>query len=182
MNLANKLTVLRILLIPVFICALVYYSPEREVFRGLAAAIFAIACLTDGMDGYIARRFHQRTDLGSYIDPIADKLLILSAFISLSFMGHLPSSMRIPAWVTIAVVSRDVLIIVGSVLIFLITAKLKAEPLFVGKLTTVSQMMTLSFALISAPEDLRYFAFVLTVGLTVLSGIFYIRMGARMLE
>src|SRR5262249_52154705 len=121
MNLANNLTILRILLVPVFILSLIYYSPENSFCLSLSAGAFFVACLTDALDGYIARRLNQKTTLGSYIDPIADKLLLLSGFVSLTFMPNLPSSMRIPAWVTLTVITRDLLIILGSVLIFLTT-------------------------------------------------------------
>ena len=121
----------------------------------MGLGIFLLACLTDAVDGYVARKMGQKTVLGSYIDPIADKLLLLTGFLSLSFMGHLPPSMKIPAWVTISVVARDILIFIGSAMIFVIQGSLKAEPIFVGKITTVFQMSTLWVALIAAPKFLQ---------------------------
>lgn len=182
MNLANQLTVLRILLVPAFIAILFYYSPQYPYLRGVAAAVFMGACLTDALDGYIARKRNERTILGSYLDPIADKLLLLSGFFCLSMMTHLPDYMRIPAWVTIPVISREVIILIGSVLIFLITGTLKAEPLFIGKITTVFQMGTLFSALMGAPKALELFLFAGTTIFTTLSGIFYIRMGGKILQ
>ncbi len=182
MNLANNLTVFRILLVPIFAGSLFYYSPERGLLYGIGLGIFLLACLTDAVDGYVARKMGQKTILGSYIDPIADKLLLLTGFLSLSFMGHLPPSMKIPAWVTISVVARDILIFIGSVMIFVIQGSLKAEPNFVGKITTVFQMSTLWVALIAAPKFLQNAFFVSTVILTVISGILYIRMGGRLLQ
>lgn len=182
MNLANHLSLLRILLVPLFVAALIYYSPGTPYFYPIAVGIFLFACLTDAVDGYIARRFNQRTVLGSYIDPIADKLLLLSGFFSLSFMTNLPAATHIPAWVTITVISRDTVILIGSLVIFLATGSLTARPLPIGKITTVLQMMTLVAALLSAPDPLRFALFVFTVLLTFISGIRYIQMGGQLLK
>ena len=182
MNLANQITLVRIFLVPVFLGALIYYSPEKSYLLFVSISVFLLACMTDAVDGYLARRLHQKTTLGSYIDPMADKLLLVSGFLSLSFMNHLPASTRIPAWVTIPVITRDALILVGALMIFLTTGKLKAQPLPVGKATTVSQMVTLFLSLISAAPSIQLFFFVATVGLTILSGVFYLRLGGKILQ
>src|SRR3989338_5453632 len=114
MNLANNLSILRIILIPLFVTSLIYTPVHPGFFQSLSVLLFVLACLTDAVDGYVARRFNQKTQLGSYIDPIADKLLLVSGFLALSFMGHLPEAMRIPAWVTASVITRDVVILMGS--------------------------------------------------------------------
>ena len=181
-NLANRLSLLRMVLVPLFVLSLVYYSPEKTYLRGVSVAIFILACATDALDGTLARKLNQRTVLGSYIDPIADKLLLVSGFLSLSFMRHLPSTVFIPAWVTVAVISRDVIILIGSAVIFITTGRLKAAPLFIGKATTVAQMTTLFLALLSAPPAVLWAAFVATVALTILSGIRYIQMGGRLIQ
>lgn len=182
MNLANRLTLVRIILVPAFVGALLYYSSDRKFLQPFAAFLFALACLTDAMDGYWARKMNEATTLGSYIDPIADKLLLLSGFLSLSFMTNLPESMRIPAWVTIPVLSRDAIILIGSTMIFITTGTLKASPLWVGKLTTFFQMATLFAALIMSPQSLQWSLYGITVFLTVLSGFYYVRMGGRILQ
>ena len=182
MNLANNLTVLRLLLVPFFVGTLLYYSPEKNYLHGLSIAVFILACITDGADGYIARKLDQQTVLGSYLDPIADKLLLLSGFLSLSFMSHLPVSIHIPAWVTIPVVARDVIILIGSAMVFLTTGKLKAQPVLIGKVTTVCQMTTLFMSLISAPPQIQAGLFGLTVFLTILSGVRYIWIGERLMR
>ena len=182
MNPANRLTVLRLLLVPVFIAALLYYSPERHYFYFVSLVTFLLACLTDGLDGYLARKYDQKTVLGSYIDPIADKLLLVSGFLSLSLMSHLPDSMRIPAWFTILVIARDGIILIGSIMIFAITGRLKAEPLYIGKITTVLQMAALFLSLVSAPGQIKITILVITGILTLVSGIQYIRMGGKMLQ
>jgi len=182
MNLANRLTVLRVLLVPVFVTSLLYYSPERPFFHTIGVVTFILACVTDAADGYIARRLDQITVLGSYLDPIADKLLLLSGFLCLSFMSNLPASIQIPAWVTISVVARDMIILIGSTMIFLTTGGFKAEPLFIGKVTTFFQMLTLFISLMGLPQPIQPFLFVLTTALTVLSGIEYIRVGGKLLR
>lgn len=182
MNLANRITILRILLAPLFLGALIYLSPERSYLQTLSILVFLLACTTDAMDGYLARRLDQKTVLGSYIDPLADKLLLLSGFLALSFMSHLPASMHIPAWTTIVVITRDVVILIGSIVIFLTTGRLKPQPLRIGKATTVSQMCTLLVSLLSAPVLIQRSFCVMTVVLTVASGLAYIKIGGRLMQ
>ncbi len=174
MNLPNQLSTLRIFLVPVFVTSLFYFSHW-------SAAIFFVACLTDAVDGYLARLWEQKTVLGSYLDPVADKLLLLSGFIALSFMSQLPEAMRVPAWVTITVISRDVIILIGSVLIFVTTGTLKPQPHLVGKATTAFQMTTLLFSLLGAPDSLKMGLFYTTFILTAWSGLVYLRLGSRLL-
>lgn len=182
MNIANQLSVLRMILVPIFVGALLYYSPERSYCYPLILGAFLLACLTDGVDGYLARKLNEKTVLGSYIDPIADKLLLLSGFLSLSFMEHLPARMRIPAWLTIPIIARDVIILIGSTLVFLTTGKLTARPLFIGKLTTVLQMASLFVALTPFPHGFKILLFIVTLCFTLLSGLRYIRMGGRLIQ
>lgn len=182
MNLANNLSLLRILLVPGFITALLYYSPERSYLKYLALTVFLLACATDALDGWIARKLGEVTQLGSYIDPIADKLLLLSGFVSLTFMTNLPPAMGIPAWVTIPIITRDALILIGSTIIFITTGALKAEPLFIGKATTVLQMVTLFAALAEVDFRAQTALHAVTFFFTVLSGARYVRMGGRMVQ
>ena len=182
MNLANRLTVLRILLAPLFVATLIYYSPEHPVLYRLGVFVFVLACLTDAADGYLARKLDQKTQLGSYIDPIADKLLLLSGYICLGFIRHLPETMQVPAWLSILVISRDIIILLGATMIYVIRGSLNAKPIFVSKLTTVFQMLTLFFSLTMAPEMLRTALFGVTAALTVISGFFYVRMGGQILK
>lgn len=181
MNLANQLSLVRILSVPVFVSALLYYE-SSPLFYWLGLATFVTACVTDAVDGCLARRLNQKTVLGSYMDPIADKLLLVSGFLSLSLIGHLPPEMRIPGWVTIPVITRDVVILLGAAAVFITTGSFRAEPLYIGKVTTVFQMLTLLASLSMAPAPLRAALFTATVLLTLLSGIFYIRVGNRILQ
>lgn len=182
MNLANRITIARIVLVPVFVAALLYYSPERPYLHLAAFLLFLFACASDALDGWLARRRHEITTLGSYIDPIADKLLLVSGFLSLSLMGHLPREMHMPAWVTIPVLSRDIVIVVGAMVLFFMTGSLKPKPIFIGKVTTVVQMATLAAALAAAPEKLRLLLDAATVLCTVWSGVLYVHMGGKMLQ
>ncbi len=182
MNLPNNLSLFRIILVPLFVTLLSYYSPQRSFFHLASIGVFLVACTTDGIDGYLARRLNEKTVLGSYLDPIADKLLLLSGFLSLTLMPNLPDSMRIPAWVAIPVIARDMIILIGSAIVFLLTGELKAEPLFIGKITTVFQMLTLFLSLAAAPAPARFLLFMGTVIVTLWSGALYIRMGERLLR
>jgi phosphatidylglycerophosphate synthase len=115
----NLLTVFRMVLIPVFVSLLFYQR------FALALAIFILAGITDGLDGLLARRFNQKSQLGTILDPIADKLMLVTSFVVLSmravFPQPLPSHLPVPFWVTIAVISRDVFILVGAAAINVVT-------------------------------------------------------------
>ncbi|HDP16329.1 MAG TPA: CDP-diacylglycerol--glycerol-3-phosphate 3-phosphatidyltransferase [Candidatus Omnitrophica bacterium] len=180
MNLANKITIFRILLVPFFIASILYYGETRLYFRFIALAIFAIASLTDAIDGGIARSRGQVTDLGIILDPVADKLLISSAFISLSVIKNIPQDLRIPAWVVLIVLSRDIIIILGSVLIYFLKGNISIKPSLLGKATTFFQML----AIMSMLAVFRYHKFLMypAAFFTVLSGIDYIWRGSRQLN
>jgi cardiolipin synthase (CMP-forming) len=129
MGLANWLTVLRILLIPVFVSLLVYRQ------RGPALVVFLAAALTDLLDGYVARQRGSQSRLGAFLDPLADKLLLVSIFIALGVRNELP------LWLVIAVVSRDILIIAAVLLAWLLDLPVRIKPLAVSKANTVAQIV-----------------------------------------
>ncbi|HYP00866.1 MAG TPA: CDP-alcohol phosphatidyltransferase family protein [Pyrinomonadaceae bacterium] len=135
-TLPNFLTVIRMVLVPVFVTALYY----QRFFWALA--IFVFAGVTDGVDGFLARRFNQKSQLGTILDPIADKLLLVTSFITLSLASivgrgnHLP----VPFWVTAAVISRDVFIVVGAAAINIVTGFRGFRPSLLGKVNTVVQI------------------------------------------
>jgi len=181
MSLANKLSLFRILLVPAFVLCLLYYRPgELERLRYLAVALFLIGVVTDAVDGYVARAERQATRLGSILDPAADKLFLVAAFLSLSLISTLPQQYRLPAWVPIVVISRDLLIVSGWLLIVLITGDLQAVPSRMGKATTFLQMLTI----VSVLLGFSFSRFVLWTAmvLTILSGIGYLRYGNRVLN
>src|SRR5947209_36041 len=141
-TLPNLLTVFRMVLIPIFVSLLFY---QRFL---LALAVFVTAGITDGLDGLLARRFHQQSQLGTILDPIADKLMLVTAFIVLSmrnvFPQPLPKHLPVPFWVTVAVISRDVFIIVGAAAINIVTAFRGFRPSLLGKISTSIQIGTIA--------------------------------------
>lgn len=179
MNLANRITIFRILLIPFFVATLVYYTPEKDYLRIAAIVIFAIAILSDALDGLVARHFNQWTTLGTILDPVADKLLLSTAIISLTVLESLPIGLRLPPRFLIVVLSRDIIIILGSVIIHFVNGKLKVAPSRLGKITTFSQMATVIVFLLYMP----YSNYIMNIafGATILSGLGYIRQGMRLL-
>ena len=141
MNLANKLTMLRILMIPVFIAVLVYSKDRDIVYRYIALGIFIIASATDALDGYVARKYNMITDFGKLMDPLADKILVSSALIILIELGNISS------WIVSIVIAREFII---SGIRLIATEKniiIAASPL--GKLKTVSQMLSVILMLLS---------------------------------
>lgn len=181
MSLANKLSLFRILLVPGFVLCLLYYRPgESEALRYGAASLFLLGVVTDAVDGYVARAERQATRLGAILDPAADKLFLVTAFLCLSLISSLPESLRLPPWVPIIVLSRDLLIVSGWLLVVLITGNLQAYPSRLGKATTFFQMLTILSILLGwwAAKPILWVA----MALTILSGIGYIRLGNQLLK
>ncbi len=180
MTLPNWITLLRFLLVPFFVGSLVYVAPGKEALQTAAVFIFLLAMLTDGLDGYLARVLHQRSELGVVLDPLADKFLLMSAYLALTLLGNLSERFRIPPWVTISVISRDIFILSGSALIHLLTQHLEVKPSRLGKWTTFFQMTTVLAALLGIPS--RMPLYILTVLLTLFSGLGYLRYGASLVN
>ena len=180
MSLANKISIFRILLVPAIVASLIYYHPQREWLRLLALGLFLIGVASDAVDGFLARRHQQQTELGTLLDPIADKCLILSALISCSTIHGLPDWMRVPAWFNLVVISRDVLLIAGAIVLFVIRGQWTVRPSWLGKWTTFTQMLVVLSVLLGLPwtQPLVFLAAMLTV----LSAITYVRMGIRAFE
>ena len=182
MTLANKITIGRILLIPVFVALLLYYRPDRDLLRVIALWLFGAAVISDGVDGFLARHRGQRTPLGALLDPLADKLLMTSAFLTLALSATWPAEARVPPWVTVSVISRDMLLILGSLVIYLMTGRLAIQPNWLGKWTTATQMASLLAALFLWPRPVLRIFWGVAVALTGLSTIGYLRLGARWLN
>jgi cardiolipin synthase len=174
MNLPNILTLLRILLIPVFV---IFIMNKQTAW---ALGTFAVAGITDGIDGLIARVTHQRTELGAYLDPIADKLLLSASYITLAIVEILPS------WLTVVVITRDVIILVGLLVFILTGHRPKLQPSLVSKVTTLFQILTILLALLTEyhPSIAVFATFVLygAAVLTIISGSHYIYLGTRILN
>jgi len=171
MNWPNRLTIFRIVLIPGFIVAIVYKKLE------IAFIIFLIAAITDALDGYIARVRNEKTKLGSILDPIADKLLITSAFITYSFLAEIPLNLKMPIYIPIIVVSRDIIILLGTMIIYLLFDNIDIKPTIIGKITTFFQMCTIIVILLRFPYS--KWIWNITAILTVISGLNYVKIGTK---
>ena len=173
-NIPNILTVIRILLTPLFVIFLL-----KDLFH-FALLVFAIAAITDGLDGLLARYFNQYTVLGAYLDPIADKLLLASAFVSLAVLKI------IPPWLAVIVLSRDILIITGIALFSLSDIPIEINPSLVSKWTTVAQFLTILLTLldqsISGIQVMKQSMFWITASLTIASGLHYVYVGLNILQ
>ena len=155
MTTANKVTILRILLIPFFVVELIYYLENgNEIHRLLALLSFAVTAILDGVDGYIARRYNQKSELGAILDPLADKLLLVSGIVALSF-NHGSLLGQVPLWLIGTVIGRDLLILIGMVVIHLTVGKVAVRPRIMGKCATVLQMAVVIWVLLKWDQDLN---------------------------
>lgn len=174
MSLPNILTLIRVLLIPLFVIFIINKHLDWALLT------FAVAGITDGLDGLIARLTHQRTELGAYLDPIADKLLLFAGFISLAIIEVIPS------WLVVIVITRDVIILMGFLVMFFIGYHPKINPSLLSKTTTTFQIVTILFVLMAwyfpAFRHLSMVAVYGTAIITVLSGIQYVYIGTRILN
>lgn len=178
MNIANKISTFRILSVPFFIACLIYYLPGREPLRYLALGIFVLGAISDGLDGYIARKGKMQSYAGTILDPLGDKLLLMSAFIFLSPLCRLP--LTFPFWLSFIVISRDLILILGAIVIYMVKQNLHVQPTRWGKLTTTFQML----AVICVLSQFRLLAVVtwcLALIFTVISGLDYIMRGFKVL-
>ncbi|OGX18779.1 MAG: hypothetical protein A3K83_02430 [Omnitrophica WOR_2 bacterium RBG_13_44_8b] len=176
MNIANKVSTFRILIVPFFIACLVYYSEGREFLRLSALLIFLLGVVSDGVDGYIARKSKQQSPAGLILDPLGDKLLLMSAYLCLYLA---PFNIRFPLPVILIVISRDVLILLGAVVIFIVRQKINIIPTRWGKLTTIFQMLSVTAVLLQ--WDYSFMLWWIAVFFTVISGIDYIMRGFKIL-
>lgn len=176
LTIPNLITLTRILLTPLFIIFLI----EGRYHKALI--VFILAGLSDLADGLIARWWQQKSRLGSYLDPLADKLLMSTSFVTLSI------SRLIPSWLTVMVISRDVILGLGVLILLLTDYPLVIKPSLAGKGTTTAQLLTVGLVLV-AKAKLRHLApgiltgfFYITAGLTALSGIHYIYGGLKLVS
>lgn len=173
-NVPNTLTLIRILLTPLFAICLI------KNFLSLALLVFAIAAVSDGVDGLIARLFHQKTTLGAYLDPAADKLLLTTAFVTLAIKELIPS------WLAVIVITRDVLIVFGIALVIITGREFQPVPSILSKATTVAQLASVLTVLVGYQAEriaqvqgpLFWFA----AGITMVSGFQYIYRGLNILQ
>jgi cardiolipin synthase (CMP-forming) len=175
-TLPNFITLLRLAALPFF---LVSISDGRF---DIALAIFVIAGLSDGVDGYLARHFNMKSALGAYLDPIADKLLLITSYLFLAVPSY-PARVKVPVWLAVMVLSRDFLLLLVALLLILSVGKRRFPPSWAGKVTTVTQILTVLFVLCanvwSWPREFMLIAFGATATTTVISGFDYLFRVAR---
>ena len=184
MTTANKVTILRILLIPFFVTETVYYvRTGNEVHRLLAVLSFAITAISDGVDGYIARHYKQISELGKILDPLADKMLLLSGIILLS-LNNEPYLRQIPLWLTGIIIGRDLLLAIGAIVINLVIGKITIQPRLTGKLATVFQMLVIVWILLKWDFHENFLRiWILGAAIfTAVSGLYYILDGMKQLS
>jgi cardiolipin synthase (CMP-forming) len=176
MNIPNLLTLLRIILVPVIVILLIQSLYLK------ALIVFIVAALSDVLDGFLARILHQKTALGAYLDPIADKALLASSFVTLSVLH------QIPGWLTVIVISRDVIILLGISVLSIMSISVKIRPTFVSKITTALQLGTVLMVLSnrclpgSFNEIWQMTLFWFTAFFTVISGLNYMMRGQKLIN
>jgi len=176
-NFANKISTFRILIVPFFVASLIYYTPERDALRFVALGIFILGVISDAADGYIARKSKQQSQAGLILDPLGDKLLLMGAFIFLSPLSKL--ALQFPLWVTLIVISRDAIILLGAVVIYIVKQNLHIYPTRWGKLTTTFQMLSVIAVILQwRPSPLVWSV---AVVFTVISGLDYVMRGFKIL-
>ncbi|BCX50267.1 CDP-diacylglycerol--glycerol-3-phosphate 3-phosphatidyltransferase [Haloferula helveola] len=188
MTLASKITISRILLVPVFATLAIYYGisveeghPE-EWLRWSALAVFIIASASDGLDGWIARRFNQRSHFGAVIDPIADKALLLTGIITLSAVDWGADGWSIPLWFAALVIVRDIIILGGLAIIHFVNHEMHHAPHWTGKVCTFAQMFTLGWVMLKVVPFSPMYPCIFAAVFTVWSGYIYLRAGIRQLQ
>lgn len=176
---ANQLTLLRMLLIPAFVILVLYGQ------LGWALIVFVTAGITDGLDGLIARRSGQHTQLGAWLDPMADKLLLVTTFVVLTLPG-LGLANRLPLWLTVLIISRDVIIVLTVTIVNLAIGRRTFRPSIYGKTATATYILTAIFAMLfnylgyhSVVVDVSIYA---SLAITLISSLHYIRHAARIIE
>ena len=178
LNIPNFITISRVIAIPFFIVAISYH------YNGIALAIFVACGVTDGLDGFIARTYHQRTEIGAFLDPLADKLLLTSSFITLTVLD---TPNKLPFWLIVTVISRDIIIPFGIAILLVFGTKLQMAPTRVGKATTVVQITLIILVLFFnytgdyRPAIIQPLCW-LTFAITLISGLDYVYKGVQLLN
>ncbi|MBF0484737.1 MAG: CDP-alcohol phosphatidyltransferase family protein [Candidatus Omnitrophica bacterium] len=180
MTLANKITVCRILAVPFFIAAILDYSPQEDYHRFIALGIFLFAVISDLVDGYVARKWKQQTKAGAILDPLADKILLIFAFVFLYFINDRLPLVKFPAWLVVWAIGRDVILIFGVTIVSIFQGVFEIKPTKWGKATTFAEVMSVLAVLLQWQflSIFWYIALILIIGST----IDYMRKGIKMLN
>ena len=165
MNLPNVLSLFRLCLTAFFILAITY---QRYT---LALILFVAQAISDLLDGFFARMMHKKTDLGAWLDPIADKVMLVSSYLILGFQEI------IPFWVVGIVLLRDVVLMLGFLVLHLLSYRMVPSPTLLGKATTLFQMVTILYLLWSTTREFQGYFFYTTGALTLFSGFQYVLLG-----
>jgi len=196
LNWANRITIFRILLIVPFVSFMLKtndftLSPTtRQVMRYVSMGLFLLMAVSDGIDGYLARRKNQITKLGAFLDPIADKLLITCACLLLASQAGHVGQFLLPPTVVVFIVGKDLFLLIGFVIVYLITSKIHIAPVFAGKLATTLQLSMVAGILIAPEVSILvpgWIWFLRTLwwsaaGTALLATLIYIRDGSRYIE
>lgn len=173
-NLPNLITITRIILMPFFAATLIY----SEYLYALI--LFISAGISDILDGYIARLKKQVSDFGTILDPIADKFILFTSFILMTVNGI------IPKWITVIVISRDMIVITGALILYFVTNKMRVEPSILGKASNILQYLLIGLTLLSVSlkgESIIPMSYLILVAiLTALSGLQYVYKGLKIVE
>ena len=188
MTFATKITVGRMILVPVFSVLAIMYGlsvqsgEPREDFRLAALAVFIAAAASDGIDGWIARHFNQTSDLGAFLDPIADKALVFSAVVILTFLDWGPNGWGIPVWFCSIVVLRDCVILAGIRVLYTAGKKVAIRPHWTGKACTFALFMVLGWVMLRVTQLPPAYPCMFASVLIILSILEYIRQGTLILK
>jgi cardiolipin synthase len=173
MTVPNLLSILRILVVPIFII----YMLNNRMLASLI--VFIIAVVSDALDGFIARVFHQKSNLGAHLDPLADKILLMSAYVTLAIFNLIPS------WLAVLTISRDVIILLGVLVLYLNRYPVRIKPSILSKATTCMQVVTILIALSNGYLDIQFlkvYSVWVTASVTIASGLQYMRQGLIILS
>jgi CDP-diacylglycerol--glycerol-3-phosphate 3-phosphatidyltransferase len=191
MTTANKVTIARILMIPLFVMMAIYYGRDKEDWqRWCAIGIFVLAAASDGVDGYIARHYNQKSRLGVILDPIADKGLLLAGIITLSVSNW---AYEFPLWFPVLVITRDIVIVAGTLALHYLNGTVIVRPSWTGKTATVLQMIAIALCMLQinlfqitmvlgSPRQLLDLSVLLAGFFTLISGFGYVAEGIRQLQ
>lgn len=188
MTFASKITIARICLVPVFAALAFSYGhtvaiqQPLEAMRWWALGVFITAASTDGIDGWVARRFNQCSAFGAYIDPIADKALLLTGIITLSLVDWGTPGWHLPLWFAAIVVLRDCIILGGIKILYCHHREVKIVPHWTGKVCTVTQMFALGWVMLKVVPLSPIYPCVVAAVFTLWSSIAYIRQGQAILR
>lgn len=178
MTIANQITILRLLLIPLFVVQLLYYFDKGdEVYRYMALSFFCIASVSDALDGYLARRLKQNTALGAVLDPLADKLLLVSGIVLLT-IAESNTLQRVPIWLSVFIFARDFFCLIGYLIIQHYCGEVRVKPHWSGKLSTVFQIALVIWILIKGSHWWGEVWIWLSGSMVGLSSWIYIRDGS----